>query len=378
VQRKLTLSKVEHASHCLYPFREDVDYPPFAGNELAEIGNRTHNAIVCAVHGMPMPDLCDTSEIYFDQWRNRYRRDDFGPAICELAVALNVITGACRVLGWNINRAYAEHGATEDEICGSIDLVCNPAGILTVMDWKTGLQYYLTRYKNPQVRAYAAIMARIMGIDHVRCVTVVINESGVWEYEDELVGEHEIASVIRDIQAMDAEIALGDPQPRPGTHCREKYCELRATCPALVEVSTEMMTKLPTAVPLATKEDVATTIEKLFALKAQADAIWELVDARVTEIGEDIPLTGGKVYGRKETHRESIQATEGCRKLLTARLGPEIDEAVKMSITKDSIKAAVKRHAPKGKAAAMYREIEEQLRDLGVVKESVSVGLGIK
>lgn len=373
--KQFTLSSVELATHCLYPFRKDVETPAFEGNEFSIRGSACHAAIEAILTKQPRPELDDLGEQFIDRFLNRYRKDDFGFCMPELAMAINKITGDVRCLGAGIDREYAKYGATDDEICGSIDLTSNPAGIITVWEWKFGRQYHLTRFQNPQAEAYAALIGRWMGLEVVRACTVVIDEDGVREYEQTIT---DFDRVLQGILDLSMELELSDPAPRPGEHCKTKYCPAAATCPALTEISTDMLKHTSTAIPLATKADVGRTIERLLAMEAQAEAIWKLVDARAKELGEDIELSNGKLYGMKESHRESVLATDECREFLKEKLGPGIDEAVKVSITKDSIRAAVKLIAPKGKAASVFRGIEESLRDMGVVKESTSTNLGIK
>lgn len=299
---------------------------------------------------------------------------EWGHVLGEVAIAIHEVTGDVRILGFDIDRKYKEHGATDEEICGSVDIVSWVNGELVVYDWKFGWNRKLSRYKNPQIRTYAAALSKLLNLSYVVTCLVVVNEDGVFPYI-ETVPREECDEIIRGLLDLNTELTLGDPQPRPGPHCGEKYCSLRATCPALNEVAMELKKTIP--VPLATHEDVARTIEKLYALEAQAKAIWELVDARVAELG-DIELSGGKVYGPKETARESVMATEGARAYLVEKLGPAIDEAVKVTVTKDSIKEACKAAAPKGKAAALYREIEQELRDRGSIKVNISTSVGLK
>jgi len=131
----------------------------------------------------------------------------------------------------------------------------------------------------------------------------------------------------------------------------------------------------PTPLVLETVADVAKTIEKLFALEAQAAAIWKAVDARVQELGEDIALPSGKSYGAKTTERESILVNAQGKEIL-AKHG--LEDAVEVKITKSSIKSIVKTRAPKGQAAALERQVIDELRDAECVKTSFSIGYGVK
>ncbi len=374
--KRLSLSKVEHASSCKYPFRADVDVPGSPPNEFAVAGTELGEAIHALINGLPIPELCDRAATFFDRWCQAYDLPSFGICMSEASFAFNTVTGETRWLGMNIGRDYAGAGQTSEEICGSIDLACMKDGVLTVYDWKSGRQHYLTRFKNPQVRGYAAILARHLGVDFVRAVIVVVDEDGVKEYPDEMY-RVDIDDTLTYIMGLDEEIELLSPEPVAGPHCKKHYCGLAATCPALVTVSQEI-TK-PALVQLRTKEDVGVTVAKLIALEAQAEAIWKLVDARAEELGEDCPVPGGRMYGLKASSREYIRVSPEARRLLEAKLGAEaVEESVKISITKESIKQGVKKAAPKGKAAAMEREILGELRDLGVVGVSESLAYGIK
>lgn len=369
--RKLTLSKVGLAAHCLYQFRDDVEVPSGDTNEFAVIGTEFGNAVACAVLGRPIPSMSETAGDYFDQWCASYTLADFGMCMPEVAMALNVVTGQVKFLGVEIGRAYGEHGAGPNDVCGSIDLACiKEDGGLYVYEWKSGRQFYLERYNNPQCRGYGALLAKYLGFREVTCITVVINADGVREYVERVV---DIDANLSYIMNLAERIDLEDPQPVAGSHCKESYCQLAGVCPATNAAREALATTVP--VPLATKQDVARTLEKIWAAEAQIAAMKKMIDARVEEMGEDIPLSNGKTYGLKATTRESIVVTGAAHDVL-ARHG--LQEAVKVSLTKEAIKGIAKTRAVRGKAASLEREILDDLREADCIRVSETIGFGVK
>jgi len=166
--RKLTLSKVGLAGSCLYSFRDDVQAPPQETNIFAQNGTVFGEAVANAVCGLPVPEMNETTQSFYDQWSLHYTLEDFGVCLPEIALALDVVTSEVKFLGVNIGRGYAASGAGPDDICGSIDLAGVKDGRLYVWEWKSGVQYHLTRYNNPQCRSYGApALLRVPGRLHI-------------------------------------------------------------------------------------------------------------------------------------------------------------------------------------------------------------------
>jgi len=298
----------------------------------------------------------------------------------EVAYAFNVVTGVCRILGKNIARQYDAHGAGPDDVCGTADLVYWDweRETLVVEDWKTGRQEGLRMTGNPQLRALGAVAAKAHGAKRVRVVVSKIDDDGMSSSREELTSA-DIDNVLTLIANRAEEVELTRPEPHPGTWCADLYCNARSQCPAILQIAAEMLSgthHLPiVAGPdgLATVGDVARTISRLVALEAQADAIWSAVKARVKELDQDIPLEGGGYYGRVTRHTESIVVDQESTRVL-AEYG--LDVAVKQTLTKATLMAAIKAKAEKGKAARMERDVLSDLRAAGATRSAVKEGLG--
>jgi len=392
--RRLSLSKLGLTEHCLYSFRQDTPLDAPTSNPAQALGNAFHEwaAAMISVKPMPVSEIAAhyaldeaqtaTLETWIVNWAAE--RTPLLGWQAEVAYAFNVVTGECRILGKNIARQYEAHGAGPDDVCGTADLVYWDwaTETLVVEDWKTGRQEGLRMTGNAQLRALGAVASRAHSAINVRVVVTKIDDDGMSSSSEELTAV-EVDSVLNAIATKAEEIDLLNPAPHAGTWCADLYCNARAQCPALLKIAADMLagseeTKkhLPiVAGPdgLATISDVGRTISRLVALEAQAEAVWDAVKARVRELDQDIPIEGGGYYGRVTRHTESIVVDQESARVL-ADYG--LDVAVKKSITKASIFTAVKAMAPKGKAAAVERDVMSDLRAAGATRSAVKEGLG--
>lgn len=369
MSRRLTFSKLELAEKCLFAFRNDVEWDPWVPSQPALCGTAFGEYAYAVIRGQPVPEPLGLDEEHVEKlghFKLNWTQGEYTHA--EIAIAFNVVTGEVRYLGENIGREYDKFGAGPDDVCGSIDACAEDIGSIRVAEWKTGAQRKLNRLDNRQARGYAAAYARLKGVSQAEVEVQVIDDDGSKVYPDLLMGD-EIADELARIASKAEEIELLNPQPVPGFHCKE--CPARGGCPAIRE-NTDALVKhrLPM---LTTHEDVAGVVEKLVALEAQAEAIWDAVKVRVEEIGE-VKLSDGRVYGMCSRTNESIKA-DAAEPILAA-MG--LKAATKVSLTKASVGDAVKAVAPKGKAAGMMRDVLAQLRGADALKESTSTYIGFR
>jgi hypothetical protein len=124
--------------HCGYSFRDDVVVPSLrtATDETeGGEGHSIHEDIADALEGKPQPEDPERRAI-ISQIMQRIGDDKI--LDYESAWAWNPTTGKSRKLGTRINRKYAEHGATPEDVCLTLDLVLLRASELVVVDFKSG------------------------------------------------------------------------------------------------------------------------------------------------------------------------------------------------------------------------------------------------
>ncbi len=365
--RRLSLSYLELAGNCLAPFTEGAEWDSDTTNKALEIGNEFHAAACAWInHGIVTETWThEEAAEYFEVWMASKWCDVDGQA--EVTYAYDLNTGAARELGKELNRDYS--ASTSDEICGTLDLDYPEDDTWVAIDWKSGQQRKLNRHYNKQVRTGAALAAKANGYTKAKAIVVVVNEGGVFEYVD-FVDDIEAELAALTSLALDAE--LTDPDPTPGMHCSQAYCPMIGTCPVAYREVQSLVQSKP--YPLATKADIAKTIEQLYMLESQAAAIWAEVDKRVKEVG-DIELRNGKSYGQVEQDTESIEWSDKTKEVLKG-LGLSVE--TKTTLTKKAIQDAIKKVALKGTVAKVERETLDSLRDAGVVKRGKRVYLGLK
>lgn len=136
----------------------------------------------------------------------------------EVAYAMGP-DGTVRVLGYNIGRAYDEHGAGPHDICGSLDVVADDR----VIDFKTGQPRVAAR-DSWQLRFGAVVADVLRGEFHY------VSEAGRVKVDraDWEPGErHADMELLLDLAIRKQK---GKTPPVYGSHCDELYCPARATC----------------------------------------------------------------------------------------------------------------------------------------------------
>jgi hypothetical protein len=151
----------------------------------------------------------------------------------EVAFAYDPETDTARILGYNIGRAYREHGALPHEVCGTADLMGTADGVLVIIDWKSGFGIV----PKWQLRFLALAGCRALGLTRAKVCNWFLRENGTIIEDQDSVDEFDafdldqIAEELRGVLArLRAAHAAAGPEPslRGGSWCQ--YCECKPHC----------------------------------------------------------------------------------------------------------------------------------------------------
>lgn len=226
---RLTASKAALLGACAYPFRDGVPCVEERGRSAIN-GDRFHVAIAPCV-GDPTKEPTDPGrslkwlEARLEHAMTWIRANRQPGWRAEVAYAYNPQTGAGRILGYNIDRKYEEHGLLPGELAGTADIAWLGGDTVVVYDWKTGRAIGDSVWA--QMEWLCLFAARATGAWHARAVVLHATDYGIIPlerpYDD--VELWRIAEQIRiDVAAID------DAWPVTGTHCDACYCPARAGC----------------------------------------------------------------------------------------------------------------------------------------------------
>jgi len=251
---KISGSKVGLARRCAYWALDSVELPPDTVGDPARIGTAFHALAggfiergVGCIREDAFPELDDLTDA---QARDVVARaEDWamvwpdiappGKAIVEMAYAYDPQSGACRELGRNIGRGYAEHGAKPHEICCSVDVVAIDGSHATIIDHKTGRGRPEHVSDSGQLQfAALCVVACNPGLESITLEYHYVNKAGEID-----VQSHDLDLLI-DLAAFRSELAtvhlsvvMETAQPQDGPHCGDLYCPARATCPRTIQAA---------------------------------------------------------------------------------------------------------------------------------------------
>lgn len=382
--RRLTVSGLGRASHCLYWLREDVPHEdvPSAAREL---GNAFHERAAARINGRPCAVV---GELGAALEAASLEALDMQPGKrAEVAYAFDPAASTARELGVDIGRAYDERGARPGEICGSADVVTPRYGggvSVTVDDWKTG-QDCGPAQTSTQLRALASMAALAGGVGHAIVRYRYVSEDGVRDEEAEL-DDFALRQVIplELVVLADAVREEGPTSlPEPGSWC--EYCPAFGHCPAqraMVEAAAPAHARhlpvLQDATAAITSPDAAAQIiASLNALDGLVKIWWHKLDEYADACGP-IDVGGGKFYKGWDETRESIVVDEPAELALLEHFGAAYKSLIERSITKSAIEAHAATVAAKGKKAEMVRAVMASLRTAGSTRPKVIRKHGVK
>jgi len=376
-----TFSKLGLAHHCVYPWTSGTRWPRLPPSTFATFGSAVSQAAECiAVWGeAPVDAIAAANELSeADRKRLGYAAFHVGELLtaeaetdswrkAETALAYDLRRRTGRELPRRHARDYSAR--RQHELVGTPDLVrLTGAGELVVRDWKTGRYRVGARpFEDHQLRALALAAARTYGHDAVVVELAQVDEHGV-HIEQNVLDVFDLDEIHVELCAM-AERIEAQPIPVPGRWCSADYCPIVSECPAtqraLEAVHGMVELKHPLSAQLTDLEHAAYVYERVAAVEAAVKAIREALKAFAEH--EPIPAGNGKVYAQVEKTRKTIDLTpEGVMAL--SKYGAA--DAIEQSVTRAALKRAVKSHAPRGKAAALERELMAALDEMGCVRES--------
>lgn len=267
----------------------------------------------------------------------------------EVALALDVSTGGARVLGKGLNRGYLSLIQPE-EIPGTADVVRVEPDSVFVADYKTGRNVHRAS-ESWQMKMLGLMAARAFGRDVAVVQIIHLDVDGSVHKNMEIFDEWDLQEIMSKVVAAvkkirslrETGVTIGDVVEGPW--CR--YCPSFRSCPAKVSLLNHL---------------VATTDEELAGqAKAhltesnagQAYEMWRRMKRVVDEVGaaihayaesSPIDLGEGKVYGPRETARESLDPGKVIR-AVKKHLGEDyILDSVKLTATKAHLNRAIRRY----------------------------------
>lgn len=314
----------------------------------------------------------------------------------ELALGYNVMTGACRELyrGGDKARDYSSLG--EHEIGVTLDYAADQVGGGgTLIDWKSGWKQVARPSKNRQLQIQALAYARYRGHDSVNAAVGYLRDERPWYVYDDFdaLDLDDIAEQFRaraqqiDVEAANL-LATGQVHVTIGEHCGG--CASFHACPAKDERSRAMAKdagELAFRLKQALRDGGIDVVRQVVLAgiemrqireredKARGQAIHAVEAALVMYVQEHGPIDmgDGRVFGGETSIRSRLDGDVTYR-VLEERFSAETARAAtKLTATKGDLEKALKSHAPKGKGAALVREVTEQIDKAGGLKVTTAV-----
>jgi hypothetical protein len=312
----------------------------------------------------------------------------------ELALALNLTTGAARVLGKGLTREQAHALAEPEEMVGIADLAAQAGTKGVVLDLKFGHGRVPRAAVNLQTDTYLLMLTRALGLEEgLQGIVRVFGEDDVWtdvverdslELDDHL---QRLRALARTVEELRARPPTERPQPVEGRHC--DYCPAFLSCPAKMRLLREVLADPDTALPAPPPDaDVAADLVAVgqgWLRLRRAQQVMERVEKlyKVLARVQPIPLKDGEVLGERVSESEALVGWRAAQ-LLEQRLGAlgkaVVDEA-RSEMTGASLERALKKHlmptlprTPKGKPqpyAPVERDLWELFRESGATKPTV-------
>lgn len=218
----------------------------------------------------------------------------------EVALAWDPFRDEARVLGYDIKRAYAEHGADlSREFVLSVDL-CGDLrdSRVFVLDFKTGYPQWSAR-ESWQLRIGAVAWAACRKADEALVGHLVITGSGVrpdlHEIDSLALGDYraQLRDLARRLKRMRRGPDLGGMDVAEGPHCR--YCPAFSRCPAKVGLVRDFARTATHRGGLMAEGAVVTrsAAAEVWKTIEAWDAVKERLQAQIEKLAEQEPLDLG-------------------------------------------------------------------------------------
>lgn len=269
-----------------------------------------------------------------EQWRaeaaaiNLEALDVVGQWANEVAFALDVETGAGRVLGAGLERDYPP--TADGEIPGTADLLGLTTDAVVVLDLKTAHTLPPPEQALQLLHlALAAASAYDRGEAFVGWLRLIGGEPVFsWAKLDGFA----LSEALQRIRVLMRSVVEGkDSAPVLGGHC--KWCPAQLRCPAYTGVLATLTGKDAVAID---ESDLPAALDRLDAVELAAKAARQLIDEMAR--AKPIRLPNGDVYGVVTTEREKLDVTKA-----QAVIGGTLPEAfeTEVSVSKASVRRAL-------------------------------------
>lgn len=225
---QFSLSKAALAQHCLYPFRDDVPTPPeTAASEEETVGTSCHAASARTINTgcrVAIPDAPDSAT-----WKHMlaWIKENYQPTwVAEEAIAWDPAKDTARVLGVDIDRKYKEHGATPEEIPGTLDVVSVEPDLVRVFEFGTGWD---VSHKVEQLRIQCVAAARAHGKERAIGQLVQFRDDGAKPWEPIELDSFDLSAIAGEFAELREKTAGSDPTVSGA--CIDMFCDMRTECP---------------------------------------------------------------------------------------------------------------------------------------------------
>lgn len=233
--RRLTASKLDIATACVWPWSSGVEWPDTPTSYSARLGKAFHAYAehegkrglhgIIVEHGLT-PAQVRKLHALCASWETWWKTFPVAPVRgLETKVQYEPMVGSADLLETRGERDYSQ--AWRTAIVGTADVVQADGGSVHVLDYKTGRWAPMPR-ESWQMRFLGLAFARVYDAEQVTATIVTLSEKeGLREWShtytpDEL---RETEDTLRRVHLSLAE----RPQPNPGDHCR--WCPVRGMCP---------------------------------------------------------------------------------------------------------------------------------------------------
>jgi hypothetical protein len=246
----------------------------------------------------------------------------------EVALALDLETGAGRELGRNLERedAYALRRPTE--VVGTVDVLGLLDDAVVICDYKTGFRWFDNLEDNSQLMFYALAACTAYGRSRAQLAIIRINEEGHPYFIWAEVNEEQLLGFAHRLRNLDDELSMlalvheagGELEPVTGDHCQ--YCPAVHACPAWMKLARSMTSPEDdtAGLPALTDETAPLYYE---ALKRGGKVLERIKSALDTYASQrPVNLEGGWVYGLHPFPRRDWDL-EKAWPVLMAELGAE-------------------------------------------------------
>jgi len=356
-----TGSKLPLLLRCAYPWRAGVPHAPQA-SRAADTGSEVHAYIDAMLRGEPAPAIGDEAQGILDACAADIDRILAGCQwASEVPLAWCPTTGRGVVLSGR-GREYGD--APAGWLVGCADAVAVDAGVVRVIDWKTGQRARgISPEDNAQLYAYAAAAMAALGADSARVEVVALTPQGAYSSAVDL-DAFDLADLAGRISARLASIPTATPQPGPW--CADMYCPAAAACPAAHAAQDALVSSAaePTWA-LATPEQATALHARLALAEAACEQARAMLKAYARDRGP-IPTADGKLWGRRIETRDHIpmgDARASDAEEVLARHGCLEAVETKHSVTWSRIRSLIAARCPAGRSGAKQRrEAEDALR----------------